>query len=236
MRHAFALFVLAAKLTPRRLRFPLALFLANVFAFLYAISGRRRPPLRTLPEHWLAQLIGELDTRRVPFEPRIAMTGLELLADRGERGVLVATTHVNAGLSRCVLRVLHDRGMAYEFLSAAPEFPICGAAQGMRPIAPSGTFLLTIRKFLRAHGIVLAMLDSAEQVTRASVAIETKEGSFWISEPILRMAQRSGAEIVLMRGSLQHGTIAIELERADAADDPQQLARRLGAFALQRVA
>lgn len=226
-------------LIPRRLRFPAALLAANVsagaLAVLQTIVRRRRRRFRALQEHCLARLIGELDVRRIEFDPRIVTVGLELLTrtDASGKGVLVATTHANAGLSRVILRVLHDRGMAYEFLSAAPAFPVCGAACGVRPIAPSGVFLLTIRKHLRANAVVLAMLDSAEQTTAASVAIRSDEGSFWISEPILHVARRTGADVVFMRGSLQRGTIVIEFARGGASHGPTELARQLGAFALE---
>ncbi|HYO77553.1 MAG TPA: hypothetical protein VE010_13920 [Thermoanaerobaculia bacterium] len=238
LRLLVSLLFAGVPLIPRRLRYPAAFMAANVSAVALAIFqriARRRPrPFRALQEHCLARVIGELDVRRLEFDPRIVTVGLELITgtESSRKGVLVATTHANAGLSRVILRVLHDRGMAYEFLSAAPAFPVCGAACGVRPIAPSGMFLLTIRKHLRANAVVLAMLDSAVQTAAASVAIESDEGSFWISEPILHVARRTAADVVFMRGSLQRGTIVIEFARGDASHGPTELARDLGAFAL----
>ncbi|HEX8251896.1 MAG TPA: hypothetical protein VF846_02020 [Thermoanaerobaculia bacterium] len=238
LRLLVSLFFAGVRIIPRRLRFPLAAGAANVSAValagLHTLVRRRRRRFRALQEQCLARVIGELDVRRIEFDPRIVTVGLELItgAEASGRGVLVATTHANAGLSRVILRVLHDLGVTYEFLSAAPAFPVCGAACGVRPIAPRGAFLLTIRKHLRANGLVLAMLDSAEQTTRASVAIESGDASFWISEPILHVARRAGAEVVFMRGSLQRGSIVIEFARGGAADGPTELARQLGAFAL----
>jgi hypothetical protein len=208
---------------------------ANVAAFalelLCATGVRRRPPHRTLREHCIAHLIGMVESRGVTFDPRIETVGLELITSGAP--VLVATTHVHAGLSRVILRVLHDRNVAYEIVAGAASFPVCGAAREVRCIQPGGAFLLTIRKHLRAPGLVLAMLDSAEQVTRASVPIETDEGTFWISDPILRLAQKTGAQIVFMRGSLRKDTIVVEFQRA-ASSSAEELARALGAFATGR--
>jgi hypothetical protein len=226
----------AAAIAPRRLRFPLITAAAWISAVIRRIGGAigvRRRALAAIREQRLAHYIALLEARRLLFDPHIEVIGLELLASAAGEGVFVATTHANAGLSRLILRVLHDRNIAYDILSAAPAFPVCGAAVDVPCLAPQGAFLLTVRRRLQSGGLVLAMLDSGEQIARASVMIETNDGPFWISEPLLRIAQRSGARVLFMRGSLRGGSVVIEFVEADASRPSHELARELAAYALR---
>ena len=218
------------------MRFPLAVRAASVIGHLQTLGnralGRELSDLGSPAEHRLAHFLQVCDSRHLAFEPDITIEGMDVVTQRpGRLGVLLLTTHANAGLARVVLRVLHDRQVKCVVVSTGPGYPVCGSRTLAPCIAPHGAFLVAVRSRLRAKEVVCAMIDASEPTSPRAVSIETPHGTVWISDALLRVADLVGADIGFMKATVRGGQIVIEIRRACAACNSEQRAHQLGAFA-----
>ena len=222
-------------LLPERHRFRAAIIVASLLAGpLEALSVVRRRTLKfaSRREHVLTDLLALMDGRKLHFDVPLDVRGsddLRRVLKRG-RGAVLVSTHLNAGLSRVVLRFLSDSNLPFIAVSSGPHYPICGAAS----LAPTRTpltessFLLRIRSDLRAGTVVCALIDSAIPSRRATVRVETQGGSLWVADPLVRLAVRLDVPAVFFRASLEGGTVLLEMA---LPPEPASAERIVDAFA-----
>jgi hypothetical protein len=222
------------RVVPPRRRFWVALRFANAIGSVReTISALRGRPFRlgSGREYTLAYLLGCMDLQRLEFATAIRVIGLDQLrlATARKRGVLVVTTHANAGLARLILRPLFDSELPAVTVSTGSGFPICGTGLLGETIAPNSAFLLRVRSKLRAGFVVCAMIDApnAENLTPHHVSVDG--GSTWLADPIIRMAVRWQVPVASLKGSLGNSGVVLELEISSSQNEDEVI-RALSSF------
>ncbi|MCU1228262.1 MAG: hypothetical protein JWO97_1146 [Acidobacteria bacterium] len=202
-------------------RFAAAIYIANVLGPLREVIARLRGrPLRlgSGREYTLAYLLGCMDLRELRFATRISVIGLDALrrAVALNRGVLVVTTHANAGLARLVLRPLADSNIRCVTISGGRGFPICGTGAVGPTIAPTGTFLVAVRSKLRAGLVVCAMVDAPVDANRTRRHVTVDGGSTWLAEPLIQLVARWQVPIAVLKASFENDRVLLEVQISDS--------------------
>jgi len=193
------------------------MFVANTIGPVRDVVAtlRRRPfQLGSGREYTLAFLLRCMDLSQLEFATAINVTGLDELqrAVSEKRGVVVVTTHGNAGLARVILRPLYDANLPAVTISGGPGFPICGTGLTGETIAPAATFLLRVRTRLRAGFIVCAMLDAVGADERTPNHVTTDDGTTWLADPLIRMAVRWQVPIAILKASLDGNGVRLDVK------------------------
>ncbi|HEX8252510.1 MAG TPA: hypothetical protein VF846_05130 [Thermoanaerobaculia bacterium] len=185
----------------------------------FIVRNRLQQRVETAREIVTYHLLDILTRRGVVFDPRVRWIGgehFDAAAAEG-RGVLLVCPH--AMLTTLALRALHDAGKE-AFVVAPFDVPIPGTSLTMPTIVPSFTYLLEVRRRLRANGIVTAMIDRAEIDSRTAVTINTSLGSLIIADALIQVATRSNAPIIFVATRILGGELTIVQERP-SPDDAQ---------------
>lgn len=204
---------------PHRYRYEAARILARAVqpvlkrTTLYRTWPTRLDGVRELALYGVMTL---MDRQRVPFDPPLLLSGVELLHDdlKHGRGVLLLGLHQS--LATLVPRYLHDIGCTPLIVAASPNFPIVGTATSAPALQGSTSLLIRVRSQLRAGGVVCAMLDVGG---RESIAVETAAGRVAFNHAWMRLAWRCRASIVFVWARLEGKHIVITLSRPGYARD-----------------
>jgi hypothetical protein len=187
------------------------------------LANVRRRPLRlgSGAEHVLATLLEQLDNNDVRYTPAITTLGMDEFqrAAAAMRGVVVATTHANGGLSRLILWPLDQAGLTAIAVSSGETYPLCGTGRPTETIAPTGTFLLRVRTKLRAGAVVAAMLDSDDAEATASSRADANRGAIRIADPLIRMAVQWDVPIAIVAASLARDHVVLRFEMSWSVDE-----------------
>jgi hypothetical protein len=229
-------------LVSRRRRFSAATRLANTIGPLREMIARlrgRQLRLGSGREYTLAYLLGCMDICQLEFATKISVSGLEDLrrAAGGGRGVLVVTTHANAGLARLILRPLADLNIAAVTISGGFGFPICGSGAVGETIAPGGTFFVRVRSKLRAGFVVCAMLDAPTVTDRTRRHVTADGGSTWLADPLIRLAVRWQVPIAVLTASFRDDRVLLEVQISTSCNENdvmQALSPLVSSMSVQR--
>ena len=202
-------------LAPRH-RFFATLLIATCGAAPFEMLVMRRFAHRmaSARHYLLMQLLALLDSHRLEFDLPVDTTGFDSLKDAASagRGVLVVTTHVNAGVSRIILRLLYDARLAAVVVSAGSSYPICGAGRDAGTVNPGASALLTVRSRFRDGVIVCAMIDRpAPPPDSDALEVRTSYDSFWVVDPLLRVAVKSQVPVAFVRGSVDGWHVRLDI-------------------------
>lgn len=224
----------AFALVPLRHRFRVVMRVSTPMAALLdavLFVLRRRLRLATSREYAIAFLLGTLDEHRVEYVMPPTTDDVPALRAAAEStGVLMVSTHANAGLTRLGLRDLCDANVPVVVVSGAPNFPIAGRGRGLRTIAPEGAFLVAVRSCWRRGEIVGSMVDTTPLTGNRRVHQE--DGQFTLADPIVRLAARCGVPVFIMTSHVERNRVAVPIKelRVSAADEDvllEELARSL---------
>jgi hypothetical protein len=227
---------------PERHRFRVAILVASAFAGLLAalslIRGRRLM-FGSRRESLLSHLLALMDGRKLHFDVPLDVRGSDDLqrAVKGRRGVVLVGTHLNAGLARTVLRFLSDSDLQFSVVSSGANYPICGAASVALSRTPRtrSSFLVTIRSDLRAGAVVCALIDSPTPSSRATVRVRTQGGSFWVADPLVRLAVRWNVPVIFFRASLEDWRVLIEMAVPPQAASADRIVHEFAEFSARRT-
>jgi lauroyl/myristoyl acyltransferase len=130
------------------------------------------------------------------FDPEINVDGAGTLgaAMKKGRGVLIVAPH--ALLSLLLFRYLYDINCVPTIVSVAPLVPIYGRRLVARAVQPSPAGMFGIRSVLRKGGVVCAMIDQRRARGRRTIEVETPEGPIYISDALIRLAERCDASVI----------------------------------------
>jgi hypothetical protein len=212
------------RLLPYGSRFPAAIQVAQWTGYVlerFAMLRGGEFRLGATAEWALARLLEDMDNRGVAFRPSVTVVGMDELqtAAAGMRGVVVAMTHANAGLSRVIFSALDRARIPVIAISGADAFPICGAGgRTTDTIVPTGTFLLRVRGKLRRGFVVCAMLDLDGRVGRVGRRDRGNRGSVVIAEPLIRVAVRWRVPIAIVSASLHGRDVVLDVRMSPSPE------------------
>lgn len=190
------------RVTPPRYRFGVAKVaarcVARLLAHKFSPSRSPRPAISSVRDRCLGEFVYFMDTQGFRFDPVLRVSGVEVIesARREGRGVLLISTHANANLATLLVRQLDGSGFPLSVVSTLSPYPIFGSAKRIEAIKPAGDFLVTVRTRLRAGDVVCAVIDSGDRTDERQIEVRTTYGSLWLSDSIVRLAQRCNARIV----------------------------------------
>jgi lauroyl/myristoyl acyltransferase len=206
----------AWRLIPRARRFDAAKAAASAVAPLLRMWRRWQVQnahmMETPPEAALQMVLRALDRAGTEYDPILQVHGAESFAAAREagRGLLMVGPH--AMLSKLVVRYLHDHGYAPILVSAAP-MRLGGLRRPPAQIVKSDAFLLHVRTALRAGSILFSMVDHDDESSHRITAVPTIAGPVFLSNGLIRVAQRCGAAILFFSSTLSDdGVVHIDLE------------------------
>jgi hypothetical protein len=239
MHFAGAAFAHAMRVVPRRWRFRAA----SLFAFAAQPLFRRTSAYRvqraigvdSIGEISLHMVTDALTVHGTEFDPEVTIEGYDVLVKMyGEgRGVLLIQPH--AVLTHLQFRVFHDRGLRPVGITTEADLRFPGTRTLANVLAPSPTFLVTVRNRLREGRLVWGAVDRAEHTEGRTIELETVKGRIIVATPLLEIALRCGSRIgftdVHLRGGRVLGRIA-----PGKSDTAEGLAREFAEFLGQRHA
>lgn len=191
---------LALRAAPRRHRFAAARLLARAAAPLArrtpGYDEKRRLGIDGPGEITLHHALSVMAHSGALFDLELEIDGAEHLdaALAAGRGVLVVAPH--ALLSLSLFRYLYDAGRVPAVVSAAPFEHIYGTRLVVPAVRPSPTFMIRVRSLLRAGGTVCAMIDQEPPGKPRATEFATPGGIVRVSDSLIRLALRCGAEVV----------------------------------------
>ncbi|HYO77154.1 MAG TPA: hypothetical protein VE010_11880 [Thermoanaerobaculia bacterium] len=201
---------------PRRMRFGAAMRIAAAATPLLRdhviVRSRLQQRVETAREIVTYHLLDILTRHGVAFDPRMRSQGAGHFdaAVAENRGVLLIAPH--AMLTTLSLRLLHDAGKEV-LVVATFDTPIPGTSLTAPAILPSFTYLLEVRRRLRANAIVTAMIDRAEIDSRTAVSVDTSLGSVIIADALIQVAVRSNVPVLFAATRIIDGEMVIVLDR-----------------------
>lgn len=196
----------AMRALPRRHRFGAAVRMARwggPLALRWGIvSSPGRCVLESPPDFILAVILLTFNRWGIAYDPHVLVEGLAVLdaALATGRGVLLAGPHTH--LTAAGVRHLFESG--YDLTAvAAPGLPVpVKVARGVPIIERSPLFLLAIRELLLARKPVFAMIDWMSPAPGKMVPMEAASGTMYVSDALLRLAERCGTEVVFIASRL----------------------------------
>ncbi|MGH9942587.1 MAG: hypothetical protein ACRD9R_09570 [Pyrinomonadaceae bacterium] len=175
---------------PRRHRFTAARHLARLlqplrrFISLYSCwkGGAHRVGYRN---DALECTVDSLCNSDIEFDPTLLVQGAEAI---GPGGAIFVSAHF--GLSTLFVRWLSDHGYRVSVVTKRKNRKIPGRLDPLEVIRPDAMALVRIRQSVAAGGVVLIYIDS-EHPTEGWRQIEVKYGPLYISDTIMRFAERA---------------------------------------------
>jgi hypothetical protein len=222
---------LAMRALPRSYRFPVAVFLARLLVPLVRrtkmFGERRKAVVETPVEIVLYAILDALDRVETQFEPRLKITGFELIRTSigSAKGVLLIGARTMLG--HAFLRYLHDHGHSVRLISPDP-CRLFGRATSLPTISLGLKFFLEVRDHLKKGEIVVAATDRGRARRARTLSVETREGTIHFATPLIEVAINAKADVIFMRATLETDTIAIELSRPSQSGEPEVHAIALG--------
>jgi hypothetical protein len=170
------------------------------------------------------------------FDPVLHIEGMEHMVEavRGKTGVLMAGPH--SMLSLLVLRRIHDLGWPQAVISPT-TLRAMGRREDLPCLAPSPTFLITVRSILRSGGLVCAMLDRGEQRPRRIIAFDTAQGPVQVADAFIPLALRCGARVVFLGTRVRGRHVAVRFALpSPAAETAEEVTADFVEFVREHVA
>jgi hypothetical protein len=139
-------------------------------------------------------------------------------------------------LSATILWLLTDTGAEMNGVSASPML-VLGTGAPVRIIDPMHSFLLQVRKVLRANGLVGAMIDRDVVTSRSTFEVPTDGGPVVIADALIHVAFRLDAAVVFFVGHLNGGEIVMTLDvpSPDESRSPEGMTAALVSFLQKHV-
>ena len=155
------------------------------------------PPHHTLcldgyRESALAFMFDKMTLSGIEFDPASTFVGDE---PTGPAGAIIISGHFH--LNNLYLRLVHDRGKRVNLLMESPPIVprVVGTRSPLGIIRPDTMSLVRIRRRVAAGEIVGALVDTTEE-REGRPAITTPHGTVFISDEIMRLAERAGLPIL----------------------------------------
>ena len=231
------------RVVPRRFRLRtcahLAVRCAPLLHRLDTVTAYVQLGLDTAREVVLFQMLKQLTRDGVSFTVEIEGPGLEPLGRHlsAGRGMLLVGTH--ALMTPAFLRFVNDRGARPTVIANAPVCRIPGTSESLVCLQPGPFYLVKVRRILKQGGVVCAVIDRANPVPHRSRDFSTGRGAMHVCDPLLRVAQYSGADVFF--GAVRLDASArlvgfVEKASMSATDGPDALIEQYGAFARRQMA
>jgi lauroyl/myristoyl acyltransferase len=224
---------------PRRFRFRAAVRMAAVatplLRFHPIVRQRLRMRVETAQEIVTFHLLDILTRHGIAFDPRIRTVGMEHFEAAAAKGAGVLFVGPHSMLSVLALRKLLDMQRDAAVVSPDPVlFP--GTAIHVRTIEPSFTYLLEVRRMLRANTIVAAMIDRDVVAGRSEFAMPTAQGPIVIADALIRLAVRAEAPVVFFATRMREGEFVITLgAAAEGSPSAEAITAAFVAFVQEHV-
>jgi lauroyl/myristoyl acyltransferase len=229
----------AVRLVPRRWRFNVALVLARAAQpFLRNTEACRRQLRKNIDgiaEIALYMVTNALTVHGTEFVPRLAIEGYDEFVSLCRKGGGVLLVQPHAVLTQLPFRAMHDDGLEPIGMTTIPHIRYAGTRISADALAPSRTFLVTVRNRLREGRLVSAMIDRAEHSGDRTVEFATANGPLIVSTALLRLAVRCGARVAFTEVHMEGWRVAgsIVIATSDTVDG---LTREFADFVRSRIA
>jgi hypothetical protein len=214
---------LAMRAVPRRHRFAAAVGAAAMAAPVVRRFGVYRAwrvfRVESAHEIVLARVLNALDRIGVEFDPTLRVDGHEHLvaaAGRG-RGVLLIGPHTM--LTTLLVRHIHDLELPKTVMALNAWWRISGTPLSVPTIRPSATALISARARLAQGHIVCAMIDK-KRGTGRTLEFDTAEGPMLIDDSLIRVAVRSGAQVLFTAARVENGSVVQRIAVPGAGPSP----------------
>jgi lauroyl/myristoyl acyltransferase len=171
----------------------------------------RISPVILPADYSLHRVLDTLTRGGTSYPLRVRVEGREVVDEaiaRG-RGVLIASPH--APLCVPVLAWLDDRAFPIEAVAASDFAWVSGSdARRVPTLARGPGMMIRVRTRLREGRTVWAMIDRTDPRERRLVRFDTHRGPFMVSDALVKVAVRCGAEVVFLsaRADPEHGICA----------------------------
>src|SRR4051812_40053525 len=170
----------AMRALPRSYRFPVAVFLARRLVPLVRrtkmFGERRKTKVETPVEIVLYALLDALGRAGTEFEPRLKITGFELIGRSIGSGKGVLLIGARTMLGHALIRHMHDCGHSVRLISPDP-CPLLGSKTSVPTISPGLKYFLQVRDHLKKGEIVVATPDRGRARRARTLSVETREGT-----------------------------------------------------------
>ena len=234
----------ALRTVPYDHRYAFIMRLARMLTPLVRRSAAYRGLARITPvispgDYALHRVLDTLTRGGTGFPLRVRVEGQEVVDEaiaRG-RGVLIASPH--APLCVPVLAWLDARAFPIDAVAASDFAWVSGTdARRVTTLARGPGMMIRVRTRLREGRTVWAMIDRTDPRERRLVHFDTQAGRFMVSDALVKVAVRCGAEVVFLsaRSDPEHGIRAeFAAPRAGSAGSVERITADFADFVREHI-